>query len=545
MSNKDNINLDCITCDTHSLKTEFVCLQCNVLVCTDCLVQTHNGHKIDHLRRIKQSLSTNDHQSLWLTTRMEHLWKTLQLCASSYQSLEVTSKEVSDHFEQMFKLLMAQEHKIKTPINAQMTHIQSTINNIVNEIIDINHFIINQSSSYVGGERYDQSSRDSPKLLEAIMSSTSIDQFIKMPYTQTLLLLSDDVDVDKPEPSDDELLAKIGRHALHMRQVPYDDVSTHRLQAHRIKIDVGKLDQIKKQIESCFLLIEHGRNIAQIDIPIANVNIVAAHNNDLTMLSLQSSTWATIPDALGHNHDQVFTSFVYARGNVYVFGGKDRQKKFLRYSLVDKQRFDNDISGVNGGYYISACYDGEKNIYLVGGFDQNNKMRKRVDCFNIDTQKFSKVGQLTFGLAWPTIHFHNNTIYMVGGQRTMANSLASNHRDVIAFNVRTMVTQTYIAAALSRDTSSICFDNSDSIYSLDGVTFKRHSITNKQSAQLANCPVFESHIKLWFVPSHGVLYLGGTNKNYLYSVEDNKWTLLYDHDPVPIRVGRGSCVKGN
>ncbi|GAM21778.1 hypothetical protein SAMD00019534_049530, partial [Acytostelium subglobosum LB1] len=424
-----------------------------------------------------------------------------------------------------------------------MTHIQSTINSIVDEIIDINHFIINQSSSYVGGERYDQSSRDSPKLLEAIMSSTSIDQFIEMPYTRTLLLQRQDDDHkannnNKVESSDDVLLAAISQHTQLMQQEPYEDVA--RLHAYQIKTDINKLDMIKKQISSCFKLIDP--NIKKQDIE--RQVVVSIDEDKLYMLEPQSFTWTTIENTFKGNFNTSFNSYVFARGNIYVFGGDgSTSTKFSRYSLADRQCYEGDIvgSGVSGGSNISACYDGEKHIYLVGGCDKDERLLNRVDCFDIDTQQFSTVGSLNHGLSWPTIHFNDNTIYMAGGCKYSDGS-SRNNKDIISFNVQTKVQEIVKSCVFATDSSNNCFDSDGNVYILTKESFTRHSLTTKEVTILSTHPNYRRFIHLVHTPPFGIIYLGGNNDNYIYSKEHDTWTLLNDDDPVDKRVLFGACL---
>ncbi|GAM21784.1 hypothetical protein SAMD00019534_049590 [Acytostelium subglobosum LB1] len=234
----------------------------------------------------------------------------------------------------------------------------------------------------------------------------------------------------------------------------------------------------------------------------SNNTIVSAHLRDISLLSLGTSTWTTIKDAFKSEFDEVYTSYIYARGSVYVFGGgKGTQTKYSRYSLAERQCYEGEIVGIVGGSFISTCYDGDKSIYLVGG-ELDGKILKRVGCFNIDTQQFSK------------------------------------------FNLHTKVTATVSYYAIPNELYSACFDNSDNIYILSLNTFSMFSLATMQTTKL-KCPDLVNFIQLRFVPTYGVVSLCGAGKNYLYSVRDNKWIHLKDNDPVVNRSAHGSCIISN
>ncbi|GAM21782.1 hypothetical protein SAMD00019534_049570 [Acytostelium subglobosum LB1] len=337
------------------------------------------------------------------------------------------------------------------------------------------------------------------------------------------------------EPTDDELLTLVGMHTHHMRDVPYDDVVTSSLQAHRIKIDVGKLEQVKKQIESCFEMI--GPNVEPVGM---YGKVVSAHLRDISLFSLGTSTWTTIKDAFNSDFDEVYTSYVYARDNIYVFGGaKGTQTKYSRYSLEEKRCYEGEIVGIVGGSFISTCYDGDKNIYLVGG-ELNDTILSRVGCFNIETQQFSKVGDLKEGLAWPTINIKDNIIYIFGGKK-----VDKVNRDIISFNVHTKVNAKVETYVISDDLYSACFDNIGNLYVMSLKVFKRYSLAAKDSESKLKCHDIVNFIQMRYVTSFGIISLGGTGNNYFYSLKDDKWSLLKDNDPVIGRSSHGSCIISN
>ncbi|GAM22772.1 hypothetical protein SAMD00019534_059470 [Acytostelium subglobosum LB1] len=310
---------------------------------------------------------------------------------------------------------MVQEHKIKTPINDQMSHIQSTINNILKEIKDINH-IINKEHPIihhlydVDGDHRDEV--DMSKVIESIISCSSVDQYIKDNMEKT-----DNRSPDMVKLNDDELLKMINRHIIeYIDQMPYDVVATTSLQAYQVNINADKFIDIRKQIESCFKLIEPLPHLPRQQlIPHKYDNhIMTLKANKCSFFSLATSEWTSIDRAFNRSIEWVSTSVVYTRGNVFVFGGKDPMKEYTRYSLADGQSHDSAMYGIDGGDCISACYDGDHHIYIIGGYD-NGVYLDRVDCMDIDTQLFKQVGRLPYPLAFPFTFIHDGSIIIVGG----------------------------------------------------------------------------------------------------------------------------------
>ncbi|GAM22300.1 hypothetical protein SAMD00019534_054750 [Acytostelium subglobosum LB1] len=133
---------------------------------------------------------------------------------------------------------------------------------------------------------------------------------------------------------------------------------------------------------------------------------------------------------------------------------------------------------------MSALYGGERHIYLVGGL-QEDQYFNRIDRFNIDTQQFTSVGALPFRLAYPCVHFHNDTIYIVSG------SISGNvQRDLISFNVKTHAVDVIVKDIIDQSSAS-CFDGQDNIYILNSKSFIRYSLSNKQITELSQSPKFE------------------------------------------------------
>ncbi|GAM22472.1 hypothetical protein SAMD00019534_056470 [Acytostelium subglobosum LB1] len=312
----DNDEVISMMCEKHKKKEKVICWTCKMSMCTVSM-SNQRGHDMSHVDHIKECLMKKEYDGLWCMPRLNHLWKTLQQCVESYQSLEQTHKEVSDHFEQLFKLLMAQEHKIKTPINVQMSHIQSTNNNIIDEINDLNH-ILNMSHQTDSNSNQANMVHDVSEVIGSILSCSTINQFIsKLSSTQ-----SQQSEKDTDAINDNELMMMIKNHNQHMNDVQYD---LTKLQTQSMKNEMIKLNDTKNKIKSCLGLIEQVQQPA-VQHPFNNhINMI---DDGFSLLSLDTFKWTTHKKVLPRRVDHFSTECVYARGHIYQFGGSSSPTRF-------------------------------------------------------------------------------------------------------------------------------------------------------------------------------------------------------------------------
>ncbi|GAM25418.1 hypothetical protein SAMD00019534_085930 [Acytostelium subglobosum LB1] len=146
---------------------------------------------------------------------------------NTYQSLQETNVEITSHFEQLIKVIMAQEHRVKTPINQQISHVQSTINDIIDEIKQINrinnHHVSNIEMTS-DNNNDNGATEDITQLIQTITSCTSIDEFTKSVLGSRYGsggVINDD---NNSQQYDHELLSMISHHSNHMKMTPYDEL---------------------------------------------------------------------------------------------------------------------------------------------------------------------------------------------------------------------------------------------------------------------------------------------------------------------------------
>ncbi|GAM23185.1 hypothetical protein SAMD00019534_063600 [Acytostelium subglobosum LB1] len=443
---------------------------------------------MSHIDNIRDQLDRKDYQSLWFTPRLEHLWRTLKQCAISYQSLEREHKDVSNHFEQLFKLLMAQEHKLKTPINSQMSHIQSTINEITDEIMFVN--ATRNMTAYTANDEINGSKEHLSALISSISSCHSIEQFI---YNQSATISNDNIvvydnfngnDSYRTKLNDNELLLLITRHVKHISQSQYHKESL--FETCRVDIDVALFMDIKMQIESCFVLLDS-------DTQRKNNHFVCLKSSQVCHYNLGAPNWKTIRETFPRPIEASPTTLVYSRGSIYSFGLVDGQTVCARYSFCDRRAFYYDIKAFAGEKYVSACYDGSRNIYLLGGATEQRKFN-RVDCFDITTKRIKLVGYMDSvkNNPPPLTYFRNNLIYVVGA---LSNSMA---RTMATFDVENLITTIEISLPGSITGAIMsCFDGLDRIFYKDRDSIKTYSMSNKGTTRYASkCPVDGNLVEL-------------------------------------------------
>ncbi|GAM25417.1 hypothetical protein SAMD00019534_085920 [Acytostelium subglobosum LB1] len=168
------------------------------------------------------------------------------------------------------------------------------------------------------------------------------------------------------------------------------------------------------------------------------------------------------------------------------------------------------------GTYIPTAYDGDRHIYLVGGFliDGETNQRsiiERVDRFNIDTQQFDHVGALAI-VTSTEIFFHNNLIYVVGAE------------GLHTFNVLSRETLEFLKFDTLVPICS-CFDGADNIYIMSKDTFTRFTLSTKQSVQLSMGPKPNKNQVIFYDGHRGLIFsFGNRSKSHQYSISDNEWT---------------------
>ncbi|GAM24720.1 hypothetical protein SAMD00019534_078950, partial [Acytostelium subglobosum LB1] len=508
-------------CKLHNKRQMFVCYDCHQIVCDVCLAAQHSRHDFDHYNNINSQYNKNKRIKRF-DDRLDTLWETLQGLAWSYDTIQISHRRVANQFRELHEYLMLVEQRHNKTLNDEFEKTTTSINNIINEIVIINN---NVNVNGIGGGCTDQDDEMKnevdvmDKLVQSILSSKTMNQFLEKEFTSS----------DEAMPSEGQLLDFVRRGSLSIR----DTYSV--TEALHMDIDKSGLEtSLKGILNSSFTMlkaptrIEHGfRN-----------HIFSFWNDSCSMYALDTGEWTVIDDKFTPR-TRIFRSVVYARGNVYVFGGRGSPNTYSRFSLID-QKWHNDLEiiGVDGGTNISTCYDGDKLIYLVGGF-QNDKLLDRIDCFNIDTQQFS------VGLTTPSIDsnifIQYNKIFIVGGFVDTESKVALT--DVVVFDIASQMCELPIKTVYRPDASMISgFNGKDIIFIVGNDVATEVYLSKKKSD---NRPIvhtgYHSNIPCVYTQSHGLLLINGEGDNFRLSRMTDKWTPLHGTDPVESRLKFGTC----
>ncbi|GAM18379.1 hypothetical protein SAMD00019534_015540, partial [Acytostelium subglobosum LB1] len=474
----------------------------------------HNKHDIDHVYNLNAQFTSNKRIDRF-DTRLDTLWDTLQELGWSYETIQISQRHVSNQFREIHEYLMVREQELMKSLNDELEKTTTSINNIINEIS-----IINANSYRHKPKDHDDEGvvdiESMNKIVQSIQSSKSMDQFVDKEFKSS----------DEVKWCDDQLMDFVRRGSQATQTVhPVTIPIRKEFEAFNIETGITKLFDSGVYDEEP-IRIEHGfRN-----------HIFSLSKDSCSMLALDTGEWTVINDKCTPRGD-ISTSVVYARGNVYVFGGEGSPNTYSRFSLIEQKWYnDLEIIGVDGGVGISACYDGDQHIYLIGGLHRS-RLLNRIDKFNIDTQQFSSVGRMKFVTKGSKsfFRFHLNELYVVGGNvETYSTKLL---KDILLFDTSTKSCNIFIPNPLSKDWHiQACYDDMHHLFIIGNSSTQFVNLRYTSNTSPGN-----SHWSCLYTQSHGLVALGGRGHNSRYSVFQNKWIPLEDNDPVESRESFGTC----
>ncbi|GAM19706.1 hypothetical protein SAMD00019534_028810 [Acytostelium subglobosum LB1] len=566
-------NEDVKVCDVHvGWKKDIMCLDCEYLVCAGCWMLNHSGHTKDTSKSaLISSLVDKDSYQTIANNRLRSLWSTLNILSTLYQTASNTNNEVSEHFKSLYEYLMVQEHKLKAPFHQQLERTRTATQAIIKELKDINvllstiknttknktpplfsPFSSPLKESAVDGHSSTSSKRknsnynsdnDSPEeeendtidiedmdqVLESIKRITSMERFISKAFTSSTG--NKDGGHNDEILTDFELQPLIEQSLQYMKDAPRIQLTSTPL----VQVNQQLLLDIRKQITSCFTFLDPNNQMAPF-----NTRMFSIGDSDYSMYSINPSL-AMSPRANGYTpRTGVCTSTVYAKGNVYIFGGVENQKTYAYYNLAEQTWHDNlPIDTIQGGFDISACYDGLDTIYLVGGYSEGRRW-SRVDSFNIMKKMFSHVGKLRYELSAAITFVHNLEVIIVGGffAKKQQRVCISSFDPVITKVNRVLLQDESTNNKCGSMLISCCFDGDENVYVLSGAgVFLSFSLETGKLVSRSYTPPRLGN-SLFYIPNCGPVLQGGKDHNYHYSVKDNKWSPIpgiFDGEPRGVR----------
>ncbi|GAM17161.1 hypothetical protein SAMD00019534_003360 [Acytostelium subglobosum LB1] len=428
--------------------------------------------------------------------RMRHLWSLLPQLASTYQTLQQTCLDITERFREMHVTLMVEEHRAKVPIITELELTMTMITSIIKEFDHIESaavYNIPHTHSTapplvpprdISSEHMDSISTDieADALVSRILQCHSMNEFIKEHCKSRTRSRSRSISApsppDPPLPQSD---ADINLMIAVVDTIGRINQSFFQL-THPYRVTGSINDSIKSALS------EHARQSIVIDESCwdqpSMAFIIGSDQCYITSLNPTSDQPAVdtrlgpIPHRLGSE-----SSIIYAKGSVYFFGGGVDQVRYGRYSISQRSWYlGTPIIGIEGGFDISTCYDGDKTIYLVGGkhnpMGSERKYQNRIDAFDLQTQRFTSVGNIHCSLAKPFSFVHQNNVYIVGGYYTDYKETAQ----IITFDLKKLRSSVFVKDLnVEKDQiHSCCFDGKDTLYILADTFFQLELSTKKR-----------------------------------------------------------------
>ncbi|EFA85729.1 hypothetical protein PPL_00959 [Heterostelium album PN500] len=560
MKINDDFNFNC---HQHSKKLKFICTTCNEILCLDCIPEyKHKSHIFDDIDSIKNKLYQQIHQQnqpIFLyqyeitnsndqlnnkptynfINRLAEIWKYLKELSLKHQLFEDTGAVVNEFYRNLHEYLRLEEFKIMKPITDEKNKAESIIESLVEEIKSINSILIalnsnpkeNSSNCHCTGSipssgmngkgdkkgYMDVVNYQLSSIINKIKSCTSINQFLLS--NQSTIFAPVDPVCDNPTY---DTLLKIRTHQTIFPLEYQEPIS------YQIRFDELKLESIKKELQTLYELVNLNDDI---DRSSGNM-IITIGNDGANLFDISSEVWIDLEPDTEHRF-ATLNSIVQVGQHCYVFGGGDKSTTFSRYSIVDhKWDYHGEILG-SAGEHVAACYDGNKYIYVYGGFI-NLKHLSRLARLDIETMRWEKIGDNDYASTCAYIFYYENSIYIVGGD-----CFKTHHRTVMKCDLETLQFSTFINdIGFSTHTNSVCYGDGY-IYILDAdSTFYRISIVDKNRTTLKS-PFSQ------FVPyksamvyvtdnmgSHIYFISGSQYGNHHYSIQNDSWLKINDKDTI-------------
>ncbi|EFA82030.1 hypothetical protein PPL_04935 [Heterostelium album PN500] len=552
-------------CLNHQRSHEFICYQCNCLMCSKCVTSHYKDHpdhsKWEHIDDIKHSLSTlklddiidsttttnnqinndctyNNNFISQINNKLKSIWESLRSSTYRYQRLSTTENDIKQHFEQLHQYLIREEHKLQRDIINDKQTITNQIDKNINHLkylINIimlfnrlnNNDINNEDTSIITDTTTLYSTTT---IMESITTSSSLQSFINH-NNQTLFndKYNNNFNIDellKQHSNDTEsiLLDIIHKYNNQFnKSTTNTDNNNLRLSSYKLSIkqpDFNQLNSIIKQSIK-FDNIESTESI--------NTTTTTTNNNDNKQSYIfitNQSKGATLINTSNNNSieelhfdyqfSDTYSSIVSIGEYIYIFGGYTNENKWIKISMKSKSiEHIGDIEGIKGDTFVSVCYDGQNHIYLVNGYNIKN----RIDRFNIKTMKFESYHQLPVGYdrqvssmifkgSLYSISFNRNKIFQID----LTNRTITDHQiDIIPW--------------------SACHDNNGNFFLLDtrNKRFIKYNVETKQTINLNAIPLTNLQFSYMTYhresPTSSYIYSFGYSNdfNFKYSIESNQW----------------------
>ncbi|EFA78838.1 hypothetical protein PPL_08303 [Heterostelium album PN500] len=463
-------------CSKHNREFEFICFDCNVLLCSEC-VPRHRHHLFDH-----QPAIISDIQLTIKTT-----FDSLKSAVIEYQQNRQTEDEISNRFKELHEFLVLEEHKLKKPIIdnkeqlEQQIESQTTImrslnlmNHQLNKIISDSFQPNPQSKATTTSYSSSISSLDTTDSYQTSTIITSIskclnhDEFIQ--NNNTLFNLNYDHRYSNTKNDDHILLNLLLEHNNTLRSYNHFNVKHNQLQQYRLNTNYEQLNQIKNQLQSTFKLVSQPKKQSN-----KKPYILSTANSKISVIDItdQNNIRFTQQDITTIYTNFNYYSCVIVGNHFYNFGGGMKVKTYFRYS-IDNQTFEEiEMKGIKECGFVSVCYDDKNHIYLMDGFNRPKLLIYRFNIINSTFEEYStaKISSSTYHHF--TFHF-NNCIY----------SYIPFDQKILKFDIKIKATfEISIKLPRSRERAA-CTDGRGNMFVLSDTGFHQINIETNEIKQL-------------------------------------------------------------
>eukprot|EP01133_Synstelium_polycarpum_P012265 gene12265-14375_t len=245
--------------------------------------------------------------------------------------------------------------------------------------------------------------------------------------------------------------------------------------------------------------------------------------------AVQTDKWRKAPDMLVKR--KFANNAVNADGTqIFVFGGGSETRTFERFNTATKQGHKGDITTYKGGEMISTCYDGQRYIYLLGGYASKAMSRlDRFDTVTLETQTMGDPRLPIYGAYVFVDTGNKQTMYIVGGI-----SIINSMNRISTLDLDNLHVTTFIDNPLANNDviAMCCYDGAEYIYIVSRqAKLTRISIKTKQITTLACVPNLAT---VEHTHQHSLVHCVRLQRIYLfhrqlashYNITTNQWTPL-------------------
>ncbi|EGG17322.1 hypothetical protein DFA_08315 [Cavenderia fasciculata] len=574
--------IDSQKCTVHSQESlKWFCTQCNVFVCGDCIVETHNGHKIQRLKDLeigwkKYDLSgTSPSPSLPppsppIVNKSESLQVPIVNKPESLQivPVSITPKTIvrpdtyykyfasqTPTFDTVSKIYASEKHgAAPMPANSSFSTqyisgaqfhtinphvIKMTTEDFIDEVnreSSINKFISNNLNNDIAYSSF-----------EYTHLGHLMDQWNQLNVQNDIFLVSkqnDHLISQSPTPP----LSTINNNNNTESVIVTTTTTTPAPPPKPTKYEFMVNDTVVSKSmnylrQACELVVNDlsvGNESTEKYIKENTIRYIyclcgmenTQHLSLVEVYDIQQNRWG-LAEGSRMKRACSSSSVVSILDYVYIFGGNDSLSTYERMDLYSGKWDCLDNIQTTGGSSMAAVWDEGRYIYLVGGI-QNNNTLGRVDRFDIMTGRCSNLGQLKRPRYYCFACYLDGIIYVIGGTHKEPEKAYTMVNDIEAFSISDGSSkQIYQFNNSSSRVEGFCFDKREYIYFLTSTEFCRFSVFTRKAESLAEVPVrdgkFGLSLVFGFVNNFPKIYLiGGKHPtNFIYDINSNSWDATF------------------